>query len=70
MQPLRLAGGHRAPAGTYEEVHSGHRVHLHHIGVLPGSANSDRYVMIGEPPQFCREEQEGAHLPSIKNEQD
>ena len=50
MHPLRLAGGHRAPAGAYEEIHSGNRVYLHHSGVLPGSANSDLYVMIGEPP--------------------
>jgi len=70
MHPLRLAGGHRAPAGAYEEIHSGNRVYLHHNGVLPGSANSDLYVMIGEPPRCCREDEEGPHLPSTKNEQD
>jgi hypothetical protein len=50
MRPLRLAGGHRAPSGSYQEVHSGHIVYIHGQGILPGSPNSDSYVPIGELP--------------------
>jgi len=61
MQPLKLPGGHRAPQGTYREVHSGHLVHIGHGGVLPGSQNSDSYVPIGNEPVL--------QLPRIRSEQ-
>ncbi|HEY8743362.1 MAG TPA: hypothetical protein VIU62_09700 [Chloroflexota bacterium] len=50
MRPLRLAGGHRVPSGSYQEVHSGHIVYIHGQGILPGSPNSDSYVATRELP--------------------
>lgn len=61
MQPLRLAGGQKAPSGTYQEVHSGHIVYMSGRGVLPGSPNSDCYVPVGERPV--------RRLPRIRSEQ-
>lgn len=62
MQPLfRLAGGHRAPAGAYQEVHSGHIVYITGQGILPGSPNSDAYKAIGERP--------ARQLPRVRSEQ-
>lgn len=63
MQPLRLPGGHQAPAGTYQEIHSGHVIYLSRHGVLPGSPNSDCYVPVGERATSVQQ------LPRVRCEQ-
>lgn len=64
MKVLEFVGGHSAAPGTYRETRSGHVVHLHTYGVLPGQCNSETYVRIPDDS-----ESRPIHLPMVKNEQ-